>query len=1706
MKKVILITGLVGLFALVVTWRWSRNERSLVPVNEQSVQQHAAQVQTSPSDAGANPVPAHPASVASAAFVTREMDIAVNPYAGTLREAGRSKRAWDPDFIAQFQTARSGDPVQFELTQGVMAEGSVKILQEKNGLVRYVSGTLTAPETGTFFFLTPPQVGKAGKAVGVIEFPESRTAYRVEPTGPDGDPELWQRRLDEVVCVGMAEMDADMLEEDTWVEPMEAPPLNPGEVADYNATYNTNLNGTAIVSLQSLPGATGVMLLDFFGGYTPTWGGWDYDPPPVSNGRVRDIWRRVAEDYLPFNINVTTDIKVYQAAPEGSRQRCCFTTSPVTAAGVAYFGSWNWGGDTPCWSVYYGYKGGNEVASHEVGHTLGLSHQGQDIDDTHIEYYGGQGSGITGWAPIMGAGYYQPVTTWAQGGYSNPSQTEDELQIIVSANNNVAYRTDDTGDSLATSRYLEVYSNNTVFAEGAIERTADTDAFQFSTTGGAISLTAQPVSMSANVLYNWTDLAVMATLADSSGNVIASNNPQSVLSATINTTLATGTYTFRVTGTGRNDPLNDGFPSYGSLGYYSVSGTVAGARPSTRLTVDEHAPNNTAVGMVEAVNPNGSSLVYTIASGNTGGTFSVDNDGVVRVADNALLDYHTLAMDTLFPVQFELFMDIANVNDPSFTELNRRVVIAVQQLFPAAPTSFTATALPGLRVQLAWAGNGASDRYHVKRSMVSGGPYTTIANVDEERVVDADMSTGQTYYYVVVGVNENGEGPDSQEASATQSTIPNFSFELPDIGSGNYSYNPTGGFWTFNGSSGDGSGLIGNGSGFGNPDAPAGVQAAFVQSYGTISQTLSGFTPGLTYTISYAAAQRSGNSQTWDVKIDDTVIQSNNTPGGSSYTDYSSTFVADSTFHTLSFIGTDLFGGDNTVFIDNVRIAVVVSVDNFGFESPTVANYQYNPSGASWTFSGSAGNGSGILANGSGFSNPNAPEGGQVAFVQSYGTISQTVSGFMPGETYTVSYQAAQRSGPDQHGGESWNVMIDNTVIQSNDPGGAGYAFYSATFTASSTSHVLKFVGTDLAGGDNTVFIDNVTVGHPLEPVAAPVVTLTAPLYGSVFQEGIAIDLSASVEDNGNVINAVDFLDNGVVVGTVSNAPYALTWANAVPGIEHRVVARVRFNGSGSVDSSPVSIAVVNTDLNLGFEAPGISGHQYDPVGASWSFMNLDGDGSGLLANGSAFDNPDAPEGVQAAFLQSFGEISQTLAGFAPGTTYTITYMAAQRTGGNQHGGQTWNVMIDDSSIQEIVTPGGSSYTLYTTGFTATDAMHTLRFVGTDLPGDDNTVFLDNVIISPGIGQLTLDPDTLPVTVRDVVGSQIIFTSGISGGAPISYQWQKINGTVTNNIAGATAASLTLTDLQLSDSGSYRVRASNALGSVSGTPRTLTVSSVPAPVNNVIASMAAQTGTGSGTFTPTWTLAPGSLIAGQQPDSTGGNFSMEVAGRTVGSLTAGDDLGLSRISGVNGFTTSTNYVTCGNGSGAGASAIYILPTSDIGYDLTNITVYGGWADNGRDQQAYTVSYSTASDPSTFHVLRSVNYNPTNPAGAQSAARATLTASAGVLAGNVAAIKFDFTSPLSENGYVGYSEIQVFGVPSIPPAAATYVEASLHGGNSFVLNVGGTLTDRAYEVQSTTNLISGVWTTETNFTATATEVSITNFFSGADQKFYRVISD
>jgi hypothetical protein len=245
-------------------------------------------------------------------------------------------------------------------------------------------------------------------------------------------------------------------------------------------------------------------------------------------------------------------------------------------------------------------------------------------------------------------------------------------------------------------------------------------------------------------------------------------------------------------------------------------------------------------------------------------------------------------------------------------------------VFPA-PKGLTATPTNG-QVKLSWNAVIGATSYNLKRSTNSGGPYTLLAGgVSGTNYTDTTAFSGTTYYYVVSAQSPVAGSVNSFEAVATPNFILNFGFETPNVSS--YQYNPSGGSWTFNAQSGaNGSGITANNSLFttGNPNAPQGIQVAFLQGTGSIAQAVSGFVPGLKYKVTFAAAQRAtyqNGGQTWSLKIDNTVLGSfSSAVGATNYVDCTTNFTASATTHTVAFVGTDLHGSDNTVFLDNVRL------------------------------------------------------------------------------------------------------------------------------------------------------------------------------------------------------------------------------------------------------------------------------------------------------------------------------------------------------------------------------------------------------------------------------------------------------------------------------------------------------------------------------------------------------------------------------------------------------------------------------------------------------------------------------------------------------------------------------------------------------------------------------------------------------------------
>lgn len=666
----------------------------------------------------------------------------------------------------------------------------------------------------------------------------------------------------------------------------------------------------------------------------------------------------------------------------------------------------------------------------------------------------------------------------------------------------------------------------------------------------------------------------------------------------------------------------------------------------------------------------------------------------------------------------------------------------------------------------------------------------------------------------------------------TAATMLDLGFEQVALSSGSFAYTPTGSSWTFNGTSG----LTTNASGFtsSNATAPEGSQAAFLQNTGSFSQVAVMATG--TYQLSFSAAQRANlpSSETFQVQVDGVIVGNFNNVTGAAYTTLTtSSFTVAGGNHTITFIGTNKKSGDNTVFIDQVAITQLpYGLSDSSFEQLALdsGSFSYRPTGTPWVFTGT----SGLSTNGSAFTvgNSNTSQGSQVAFIQNTGSISQTVT--LAAGTYSLNFTAAQRA--NLPSAASFQVLVDGTVVGTfNNLSSTSYSqLATSTFTVADGDHIITIMGTNLNGGDNTVFLDQVALSQQngglsdsgFESAVLSVGSYTYAPTGTswVFTGTSGVSSSASaftagsaaapeggqvafLQNTGSFSQSVNFTAGTYVLSfsaaqranVASNQTFQVLVDGTLVGTFNNVTGSEytqQSTSSFTVTAGNHTVTFVGTNLNggdntvlvdqvavtqqtggladSGFEqqTTGAKGFSYNPTGSVWTFNGT----SGVTANNSVFTrgNENTAQGSQVAFLQNNGSISQTVS-LATGT-YVLEFTAAQRA--NFGGNQTFQVKVDGVIVGSFNSITGSSYSLQSTSsFTVGYGSHIITFQGTNLNGGDNTIFLDQVFVTQQASNLS-----------DSGFEQLALASGSFSYIPSGSAWQFVGTSgVASNASGFTA-------------------------------------------------------------------------------------------------------------------------------------------------------------------------------------------------------------------------------------------------------------------------------------------------------------------------------
>lgn len=194
---------------------------------------------------------------------------------------------------------------------------------------------------------------------------------------------------------------------------------------------------------------------------------------------------------------------------------------------------------------------------------------------------------------------------------------------------------------------------------------------------------------------------------------------------------------------------------------------------------------------------------------------------------------------------------------------------------------------------------------------------------------------------------------------------------------------------------------------------------------------------------------------------------------------------------------------------------------------------------------------------------------------------------------------------------------------------------------------------------------------------------------------------------------------------------------------------------------------------------------------------------------------------------------------------------------------------------------------------------------------------------------------------------------------------------------------------------------------------------------------------GPGPFTPSYgnTVATNAL-SGLVATSSVGTFTLENT-NGVSVLTDGI-VGPVPVPEVSPYPNS-HRLFASTGPSAGTQVTYALaaPTA-----LSLIGVYGGWSDGGRDNQSFTISYSTDNGGNFIPLTPATNLVATNPPGTNvSATRTFVTDDTGPLAGGALITNLRFTFNTVENNWTGTSELIAVPVPEPGAAALSLIGAA-----------------------------------------------------------------
>ncbi len=490
-----------------------------------------------------------------------------------------------------------------------------------------------------------------------------------------------------------------------------------------------------IPALNSNPGATAQLYIDFDGHFEPTWGSYsnvtvpafDQDSNPSDfnseeTAYIEDVFRIVAEDYAPFNINVTTVEPPVLAAGQpisaangiALRVTVGGTSQQVLGAsngGLGYYNSFT--GSVANLAVTFPVSSSGSVSSslwtgsvvsHEAGHSFGLRHQ-----------LGASDHGAK-WSGIMNLASYGYDDNWWSQGKDDLGNVQDDLAMLSNTLNGFGYRVDDVGNTVATAANL-IGSGTAFSGSGVIATNSDVDVWRFNTDG------IESLKVRVDGALKSQNLDAVLHFLDSSGNILFSANPTDSYDAEL-TIQSAGVAYVAVQSTG----------AYSRLGQYTItveeSTPGIAVEPKSRLyTGESGASDQLSVSLTYRPTSN---VTISVASSDLSEgtpstsqlTFTPDNWFLPQIVTVTGVD--DLTVDG--PKGYQLLLGPAVSSDPLYDGLSTNAIEVIS----------ADNDVPGKAIQI----GGLGYAYIV--DMVTAADGSVYVTGSYDKVADFDPGSGDT--------------------------------------------------------------------------------------------------------------------------------------------------------------------------------------------------------------------------------------------------------------------------------------------------------------------------------------------------------------------------------------------------------------------------------------------------------------------------------------------------------------------------------------------------------------------------------------------------------------------------------------------------------------------------------------------------------------------------------------------------------------------------------------------------------------------------------------------------------------------------------------------------------------------------------------------------------------------------------------------------